>query len=319
MELETRNLKHETRFLPLISVIVPVYNAENTLRQCVESILSQEYKHLELILIDDGSKDGSPAICDEYAVKDKRVKVFHKGNGGVSSARNLGLDYAQGEWITFVDSDDYIDSNYFVDIETYGQYDLIIKNYKWIRGTKITVDHRIDSYTAITENSCIRDFLNKYLTTMFFRGNVAKIYKRNCIAGNRFNEKMKVGEDANFVLNCLLIINTIFVSHESCYCVRLSQDTPAKKYGATTVYAVDSLSYIFESFSLLREKWKVNKGLFYSYLIYFKSISRNDWKHKPSKWYRNKDIKKMYSYLWPDLALKDKRKYLLIRYISIFW
>ena len=303
----------------MISVIVPVYNAENTLRQCVDSILNQEYKYLELILVDDGSKDDSPAICDEYAVKDKRVKVFHKENGGVSSARNLGLDHAHGEWITFVDSDDFLDSDYFVNTETYGQYDLIIKNFKWIRGTNITVDHRIDSYTALTKDSCIRDFFNKYLTTMFFRGNVAKIYKKNCIAGKRFNEKMKVGEDANFVLNCLLNINSIFVSHDSCYCVHLSEDTSANKYGATTAYAINSLNYLFESFNLLREKWGINKGLFNSYLIYFKSISRNDWKHKPSKWYRNKDIKKMYSYLWPDLTLKDKRKYLLIRFISIFW
>ena len=255
----------------MISVIVPVYNAENTLRQCVDSILNQEYKYLELILVDDGSKDDSPAICDEYAVKDKRVKVFHKENGGVSSARNLGLDHAHGEWITFVDSDDFLDSDYFVNTETYGQYDLIIKNFKWIRGTNITVDHRIDSYTALTKDSCIRDFFNKYLTTMFFRGNVAKIYKKNCIAGKRFNEKMKVGEDANFVLNCLLNINSIFVSHDSCYCVHLSEDTSANKYGATTAYAINSLNYLFESFNLLREKWGINKGLFNSYLIYFKS------------------------------------------------
>lgn len=304
---------------PTISVIVPVYNAEKTLKQCVDSILSQEYKDFELLLIDDGSKDYSSVICDDYAAKDSRVHVFHKPNGGVSSARNLGLDHAQGEWITFADSDDFLDPDYFVNIEACEQYDLIINNYKWIRGTKITVDHRIDSYTAITKDSCIRDFFNKYLTTMFFRGNVAKIYKKNCITGIHFNEKMKVGEDANFVLNCLLNINSIFVSHDSCYCVRLSEEAPAKKYGATTAYAIDSLNYLFDSFCLLREKWDINKGLFYSYLIYFKNISRNDWKHKPSKWYRNKDIKKMYSYLWPDLTLKDKRKYLMIRIISFFW
>ena len=109
--------------MAIISIIVPVYNAEKTIRQCVDSILNQEYKYLELILVDDGSKDGSPAICDEYAGKDKRVKVFHKENGGVSSARNLGLNHAQGGWITFVDSDDYIDPDYFVNIEIYGQYE----------------------------------------------------------------------------------------------------------------------------------------------------------------------------------------------------
>lgn len=93
---------------PEISVIVPVYNTEKYLRRCVDSILAQTYTDFELLLIDDGSTDGSPAICDEYAALDPRVRVFHKPNGGVSSARNLGLDHARGQWITFVDSDDYV-------------------------------------------------------------------------------------------------------------------------------------------------------------------------------------------------------------------
>ena len=89
----------------MVSIIVPVYNTEKFLHRCIDSILAQTYTDFELLLIDDGSKDSSGAICDEYAVKDARVRVFHKENGGVSSARNLGLDNAKGEWITFVDSD----------------------------------------------------------------------------------------------------------------------------------------------------------------------------------------------------------------------
>lgn len=96
---------------PKISVIVPVYNVEKYLRKCVDSILSQTFTDFELLLIDDGSKDHSGEICDEYALQDDRVKVFHKENGGVSSARNLGIDVAKGEWITFVDADDYIAEN----------------------------------------------------------------------------------------------------------------------------------------------------------------------------------------------------------------
>lgn len=99
---------------PRISVIVPVYNAEKWLRRCVDSILAQTFTDFEVLLIDDGSTDGSGAICDEYAIQDQRVRVFHKPNGGVSSARNLGLDSAQGEWMTFADSDDYIESNMLV-------------------------------------------------------------------------------------------------------------------------------------------------------------------------------------------------------------
>lgn len=97
---------------PLISVIVPVYNVEQYLQRCVESILKQNYKNIEIILIDDGSTDGSGALCDRYAQTDVRVKVIHKGNGGQSDARNIGMRKAQGTFVTFVDSDDYIAVDY---------------------------------------------------------------------------------------------------------------------------------------------------------------------------------------------------------------
>lgn len=93
----------------MISIIVPVYKAESFLDRCVQSILSQTYSDLEVLLVDDGSPDSSGAMCDAYARQDSRVRVIHKENGGVCSARNAGLDAAQGEYITFVDSDDYID------------------------------------------------------------------------------------------------------------------------------------------------------------------------------------------------------------------
>ena len=96
-----------------ISVIVPVYNTEKFLNNCIESILNQTHKNLEVIIIDDGSTDNSPAICDEYAKKDSRVKVIHKENGGVSSARNAGLDIASGEYIGFIDGDDVIEPDMY--------------------------------------------------------------------------------------------------------------------------------------------------------------------------------------------------------------
>ena len=94
--------------LPLISVIIPIYNVEKYLRECLDSVLAQTYKNLEIILIDDGSPDNCGKICDEYAAKDNRIKVIHQINQGVSAARNAGLDAARGEYIGFVDSDDYI-------------------------------------------------------------------------------------------------------------------------------------------------------------------------------------------------------------------
>ena len=99
--------------MKLISVIVPVYNASKYLNRCIDSILGQTYTNLEVILVDDGSTDESPAICDSYGEKDNRVKVVHKENGGVSSARNAGLKVASGEYVAFVDCDDSIDKNMY--------------------------------------------------------------------------------------------------------------------------------------------------------------------------------------------------------------
>ena len=115
--------------IPFISVIVPVFNAEKSLHRCVDSILTQKYTDFELLLINDGSTDSSGAICDRYAAKDSRVRVFHKENGGASSARNLGLDNARGEWITFCDSDDFVDKDWlknYID-NSDGKCDLVVQ------------------------------------------------------------------------------------------------------------------------------------------------------------------------------------------------
>ena len=99
--------------MPKVSVIVPVYNAEKYLQECVDSILRQTLTDLELILVDDGSTDSSPAICDRYAAQDLRVRVIHQANLGLSAVRNRGIEVAAGEWVAFVDSDDFIDANMY--------------------------------------------------------------------------------------------------------------------------------------------------------------------------------------------------------------
>lgn len=97
---------------PVVSIVVPVYNVEKYLRECVDSILSQTYSQYEVLLIDDGATDSSGRICDEYAELDSRIRVFHKENGGLSDARNYGLDRIKGHYVTFVDSDDYVGKDY---------------------------------------------------------------------------------------------------------------------------------------------------------------------------------------------------------------
>lgn len=97
---------------PLVSVVIPIYNVERYLNVCVESVLKQTYTNLEVILVDDGSTDSCPALCDEYTEKDRRVVVYHKANGGLSDARNFGIEQSNGKYITLVDSDDYVESDY---------------------------------------------------------------------------------------------------------------------------------------------------------------------------------------------------------------
>lgn len=175
----------------VISVIVPVYNAEKYLSRCIDSILVQRFNDLELLLIDDGSKDGSGKICDEYADKDKRVKVFHKVNGGVSSARNLGLEKSKGEYVTFVDADDYLLPETITERLLSGNYDLIQiprNNGSFMK----TYSHDI-----ICKSS---ESFRKFIYCNYYFECWGRFYKRKVIGTVRFPENLKVGEDLMFFL-----------------------------------------------------------------------------------------------------------------------
>lgn len=300
-----------------VSIIIPVYNAESTLRQCVDSILLQDFDDYELLLIDDGSTDGSPALCDEYVNRDSRVSVVHKKNGGVSSARNVGLQQAKGKWVTFIDSDDYVSASYLNAIEGRDE-DLIIVPYVWFNSTTERKDERLAKYTQINGYNDISSFLNIFLTTMIFRAPSALFFKRRLISEILYNEEMKVGEDACFVHEYLLRVNSMFCYHSSSYNFRLSESGAAVKYGCSTAYAIASLSSIFKSFEIVKDKWHLDQKLFLSYLVYFKMICSDDWKKKNSLWYRNEIVHSFYCYVWKDLSLKQKLKYRFIRFLSIF-
>ena len=194
---------------PKISIIAPIYNAEKTLHKCVDSILNQSYKDWELLLIDDGSTDGSALICDEYASKDQRIKVFHKKNGGVSSARNTGLDNATGSWLTFVDSDDFIDTTFLDSFIKSQSCDLYITGIQFINNTTTLLPS--EEYIKIEDVIELDNLLNK----LYFTVTWGKVYKNDIIQQNkiRFNINLKIGEDTDFVLNYLLYIHDIrFVS-----------------------------------------------------------------------------------------------------------
>lgn len=173
--------------MDLISIIVPVYQVENYLNQCIESIIEQSYTNLEIILIDDGSKDNCPQICDDWSIKDKRVKVIHKKNGGLSDARNAGLDIAKGKYIAFVDSDDWVDSHY---IELL--YNSLINSEADISACsiqKVYDDDSVDPYNfdpqlqIATPKEAIKDILyDRRFKTVAWN----KLYSKNILAGERF-------------------------------------------------------------------------------------------------------------------------------------
>lgn len=192
----------------LLSIIVPVYNIEQYLSRCVDSILGQSFTDFELLLIDDGSNDGSGAICEEYVAKDSRVHVFHKENGGVSSARNLGLKHAKSDWICFVDADDELRPE-GLQVMVDGVSDKV--------GMVMAGFQELENGQVLTDSSCLEINgvmmdRNEALLLMYpsvdkiYMGYPwAKLFNREFIAssGLLFNEDIAIKEDTLFVVNYL--------------------------------------------------------------------------------------------------------------------
>ena len=180
----------------LISVIVPVYKVENYLDECVASIVKQTYRNIEIILVDDGSPDNCPKMCDEWAKKDDRVKVIHKANGGVSSARNVGIEQAQGEYICFVDSDDYILEDYcekMLNEMNKHNADIVICD---------LLDNGVPEYklisTLVLDMANKDNFIDVYKNYQFLSP-VNKLFKKDLIK-TKFPVGVKYGEDEIFNL-----------------------------------------------------------------------------------------------------------------------
>ena len=187
--------------MPKISIIVPVYNVEKYLGKCIESILNQTFRDFELILVDDGSTDSSGKICDEYSLKDSRIKVIHKENGGLSSARNTGLDIAKGEYIGFVDSDDWIEMDMYEIL-----YKLIKTSGKDMAniGFSAIYEDRIEKWTdnkkiiLNREESLIELLKHRYFGNYIW----ANLYSKKIFKNIRFTEKIKF-EDIDIMYKLL--------------------------------------------------------------------------------------------------------------------
>ena len=189
---------------PLISVIVPVYNSEKSLERCVESILNQTYSNLQIILVDDGSKDNSLSLCKMFQAKDSRVLVVHKENGGVSSARNIGINHATGDYVTFVDSDDWIDAEaygFLIDMIKEQEADVLIHPLIFEFPEKECIYQ--DTGDIIVYNQ--KDAIDAMMQGDRFAGHVHnKLFRRDLFAVNDFDEDIHIYEDVLTMLKILL-------------------------------------------------------------------------------------------------------------------
>mgnify|MGYP002511005302 CR=1 FL=1 len=230
-----------------ISVIVPVYNVERYLGQCVDSILRQTYRNLEIILVDDGSPDNSPEICDKYEKKDNRIKVLHKKNGGLASARNAGMDIATGKYIGFVDSDDMIAED---------MYEVLYKNI--IRSNaEIAVCYKTDILENIQIGEGIVEELNKtqalkkmVLGIEFGSHACDKLFKKKVlVSGVRFPEG-KTYEDLYTIYQWINNSNRIILCKSNKYYYRpnLESITSAafSKSNMNLIYGLENLGDFFK-------------------------------------------------------------------------
>lgn len=199
---------------PSISVIVPIYNASKWLDRCINSILNQSYTDFELILVDDGSTDGSGDLCDEFAQSDSRIKVIHKPNGGVSSARNIGIDMAKGDYLTFCDADDTVDKQW---LETFilniGDADVCVQNIR-----TISTDGSV-AYLCVNDSTGheLRDFLIVIKDVLGYQ--FCKMYRTEILTLNhiRFNTEVHIQEDNIFMLDICKYISSWRCVPESHY------------------------------------------------------------------------------------------------------
>lgn len=188
---------------PTVSIIVPVYNAEKTLERCVDSILNQTYQDFELLLVDDGSPDGSGALCDAYARQDSRVRVFHQENAGVSAARNLALDHAAGEYLQFLDSDDWITpdaTSSLVRAAREHQCDLVIADFYRVCEDRVSHKGDIDDPVVLTQEEYAAHMMEN--PADFYYGVLwNKLYRRDIVEAHHLRMDPEISWCEDFMFN----------------------------------------------------------------------------------------------------------------------
>lgn len=305
----------------LISIIIPVYNVEKYLSRCIDSLISQSYKNIEIILVNDGSTDNSNLICEKYAKIDNRIKYIKKKNGGVSSARNIGLDNAIGDYISFIDGDDYVENDMYeimIDSAIKNNSNIVICNFvrENEKGKILRRNSKTKPHISIRFNR--NDYsknLYKYPSLDLFLWN--KLYARKLIYKTnemvKFNENIDMSEDALFnieLLNFNNEIKCVYINKKFYhYMVNTSSITNQKNNNKRLSY----LSEKIEEINIL-EKNNMQTNIQMALYIIFYNNNKNFIKSEDNNYYFEtfKNYKKKVNFMY--LPLKIKIKYLLSFY-----
>lgn len=286
------------------SIIVPVYNAEQYLSEAVESVLKQTFPDWELILVNDGSTDSSDSICQNYVLADSRVKYIKKENGGVSDTRNVGLHNAQGEYIVFLDADDWIDINYLFKVEEIlkeTSVDIMILNYFHVRDGHVKEAHSISNELCEGIQTDVNDLINFSLKLSsglcdkwhgIMRPVWAKVFKTSIIKDNKiaFDTQLKYGEDAAFLFNYLQYIHSIVYKDWYVYYYR---DNAASVMNNKKWVGIAPGKHYFD----IVEKTLSDDILEEARALFWFNIAENDWKvlanSKLTKIQKRKEMRQM--------------------------
>ncbi len=298
----------------LLSVIVPIYNKAHCLHKCLDSIRHQLDDEAEILCIDDGSTDSSSVICDEYANLDKHIKVFHKINGGVSSARNLGLDLAKGEYIGWVDPDDYVAENWYKSIKTAitSKADIIKFDYCRLENN-IKTNVIYGGHARYLDKP---DFLRKLTQARGISSYLwVNIFASRVFSDIRFPEDISLMEDYSVLHKLIYKADGIYYAPNVLYCYSVLQDSISTTINMTALYKTVSIAR--ERYLWLEKKgFDVSKSEYLSKCFWFiaeaiKGEHEIDWQDEIR--FCQKEVKNNISCLLrADISFKDKIKYALV-------
>lgn len=274
-----------------VSIIVPVYNAEKYLRDCLDSIANQTLSDVQVLMIDDGSKDSSASICKEYADKDPRFEYYHKDNGGTATARNVGLKNAKGEYVGFVDSDDFIESNmYEIMYNRANEEDIDI-----LFATKPGLDDYVDLKTGVYNRDSIiqnifPNMIPHIISSGTFRtvdwGNWSRIFKRSIISENkiRMYEGSRRCEDFAFCVECTLHANSYMVIDEGeLYHYRPNENSKSRSYSKNMWKSIRALMRYMQEMTAHCTEYDFRNAMDYCIFYFASQVVRNEMRNSDHK------------------------------------